>query len=448
MSQLENKPDATRRGRTGVLQTLLSRAWGMLTRNLLLKVFSLFLAILLWSVLIASDSTLTREKTFPSVEVTISGQDALKTRGFIVTDDILALLPSVRVKAAVAQGSYERVLASNFTARVDLSRIRQAGEQELLVTVAPTSSGQVLEIEPSRIMVDVQEYATVGRIPVVVEVVGQAKADLWVDTPRADPILVSVSGPKSVVDRVSRVVAKLDQGLLSSDRVSTRSALHFEPQSADGQSLDMSLLQVSSYDGVNLDTVLVDVSCYPQREIPIDLSSAVQGSPAEGYEVLSVTVEPASIAVAAQKSVLDALSNVYIDTPVNVAEATGTMSGSARIKRIADSKHVSLEEVAITVAIAEQSVERLFRNLSIECVATPEGCTAKLDRAKTNVTLTGGYHWLKPLKDSGVSLYVDLAGLAPGEHVVPVKVRAEGSSEYSYLLDDPMIAVTIAQKSS
>ncbi len=445
MSQIENKPEVAQRGRMGTARLILSRLWGSLTRNLLLKVFSLLLAVLLWSVLIASDATLAREKVFPSVEVTVVGQETLRARKFIVTDDIAAMIPSVRVRAEVAQGSFDRVTASNFSPRIDLSKVKQAGEQELQVTVPTTTSGQVLEVEPSRIVVNVQEYATIGRIPVVVEVVGQNNPDLWVDTPRADPILVSVSGPKTMVDQVARVVAQLDQTTLSGDRTATRSALRFVPQDAEGKSLDSPLLQVSSYEGVKLDTVLVDVSSYPQREIPVDLSNVTTGEPAEGYELLSVQAEPATIAVAAAQSVLGELTNVFIDAPIQIAGENGTVSASARIKRMPDAKHVSLEEVVITATIAEKRIERTFRNRPIETLGLAEGLTAKLSRTKTGILLTGGYHWLNQLKDENVYVFVDVENLPPGEYELPIQVRVEGSNDYSCELEDAVVTVTISE---
>lgn len=447
MSQLENKSDLAHRGRAGTARLLLARIGRALTRNVLLKVFSLFLAVLLWSVLIASDSALTREKVFPNVEVTVAGQDTLKNRGFIVTDDIAELIPTVRIRADVAQGSYDRVTAANFSPRIDLSKVRQAGEQELQVTVPSTSSGQVLEVEPSRVTLNVQEYTTIYRIPVVVEMTGELKPGLWADTPRADPTLVSVSGPKAMVDKVARAVVKLDQSILSGDRVSTRSALPFVLQDAEGNHLDSPLLQVRSYE-VFLNTISVDTTCYPEREIPVDLTTAVAGVPAEGYEVISITAEPASIEVAAQQSVLDALSRAFVDAPIDLEGATGTQSAPVRIKRVTDAKHTSMEEVVITAVIGEKRIDRAFRNLPIATLGLSDDQTAKLGRSKTGLTITGGYLWIKQLKESNIALYVDVAGLSPGEYRLPVQIRAEGSSDFSCKLDDALITVTIAQKAS
>jgi YbbR domain-containing protein len=314
--QVGNRPEPARRGRTALWRELARNLWRLLSRNTPLKLFSLFLAVLLWSVLIASDASLTREKILAAAEVSVSGQEALKARGLIVMDDISGLLPTVRLRVDVPQGAYDRVTAGNYAPRIDLSRVRQAGVQDLPVTMTSTSYGQVLEVEPSHVTVTVEQYSIRGRIPMEVETVGQLAPGLWADTPKVDPMLVSVSGPLPMVEKVARVTAQLDLSALTGERPTERSALRFMPEDADGNDLDSPLIQVSSNDGVILESVLVEVSCYPQRDVPVDLLSAVEGAPAEGYELTSVTAEPGQVAVSASQTVLDQLSRVFVDAPL------------------------------------------------------------------------------------------------------------------------------------
>ena len=53
-----------------------------------LIVASLLAAIICWSALVASDGTLTRQKVFANVAVSVTGEATLKSRGYIVMDDI------------------------------------------------------------------------------------------------------------------------------------------------------------------------------------------------------------------------------------------------------------------------------------------------------------------------------------------------------------------------
>ena len=77
------------------LRTLLAHLGRLLLHNWPYKLLSVFLSILLWAGLITQDPTLTREKSFQDVNVTISGSEAIKRNGFIVLSDLSALLKDV-----------------------------------------------------------------------------------------------------------------------------------------------------------------------------------------------------------------------------------------------------------------------------------------------------------------------------------------------------------------
>ena len=66
-------------------------------------------AIVCWSALVASDGTLTRQKVFANVAVSVTGDAALKSRGYIVMDDILEEVPAVKMTVEVTQSNYNRV---------------------------------------------------------------------------------------------------------------------------------------------------------------------------------------------------------------------------------------------------------------------------------------------------------------------------------------------------
>ena len=91
-------------------------------------------AVVCWSALVASDGTLTRQKTFANVAVTVTGEAALKSRGYIVMDDILEKVPAVKMTVEVTQANYNRVSGTAYNPHFDLSQITGEGENELSVT--------------------------------------------------------------------------------------------------------------------------------------------------------------------------------------------------------------------------------------------------------------------------------------------------------------------------
>ena len=144
-------------------------------------------AVVCWSALVASDGTLTRQKTFANVAVTVTGEAALKSRGYIVMDDILEKVPAVKMTVEVTQANYNRVSGTAYNPHFDLSQITGEGENELSVTYYSSQLyGPVVSCEPASITVNVERYIT-RRVPVVLEMTGTIPEGLYLDSYKTDP---------------------------------------------------------------------------------------------------------------------------------------------------------------------------------------------------------------------------------------------------------------------
>ena len=175
------------------------------------KLLALLLAIILWGGLITQYPTLTREKHFSSVSVSVSGEESVKRNGFIVTSDLTSLLGDVSLTADVPQMQYANAKATNYNVRIDLSRISSAGEQEIRILSTNSSTyGTVSSIQPSTVTIDVEEYITRFRIPVSVQTVGSAPEGYYAGAATLDPPTVTISGPKSMVDKIVRAEVVLE----------------------------------------------------------------------------------------------------------------------------------------------------------------------------------------------------------------------------------------------
>ena len=135
MSERRDRPDAQpqRPSLGDLLKHIFLRNWGF-------KLLSVLLALILWAGLITQDPTLTREKVFTDVSVTVSGTDTIKRNGFIVTSDLDELLSDVTVRAAVPQGRYQEATVNAYNVRVDLTRVNATGEWELKLTATNSST--------------------------------------------------------------------------------------------------------------------------------------------------------------------------------------------------------------------------------------------------------------------------------------------------------------------
>ncbi|MBQ7885414.1 MAG: hypothetical protein IJ313_00815 [Clostridia bacterium] len=421
--------------RGGVSRVLASKRFLLLV--------SLLIAVLSWSALVASDATLTRPKVFQNASVNVTNESTLKSRGYIVMDDIKALVPSVRMTVEVTQQNYSRVTSTSYNPHIDLSRVEGEGENTIPISFSSQLYGPVIDCEPESITVNVERYMT-RRVPVVLEMTGFAPDDLYLDSYRTDPNMLSVSGPQSLVTSVARAVAKLDVSTLSLDRLSDRTALDVELQDVSGQVIVSDKLEITNQTVIT-DSVIVDTEVVPAAMVPLAVESMVTGEPAEGYELVNIYVEQDALRVAAKEDLLGSIEFITTESPLDITGATGNIDGYVRIKRLTGIENSLPSEIAVTAEIAEHTIERTLRSVDIAIEGVGDGRTAKLSDRSSTVQLTGGYGFIHSLDREDVHLYVDISGLEAGRHILPVQIRIDNAQEFTCALSVPEITVTVTE---
>lgn len=69
------------------------------------------------------------------------------------------------------------------------------------------------------------------------------------------------------------------------------------------------------------------------RQVPLRASAFVSGEPAEGYELTGIELAEETVPVAARQEVLDALTELTTDSPLDITGATDDVSGYVRLRR-------------------------------------------------------------------------------------------------------------------
>lgn len=421
------------------------RAWvsRVIASKRFLLLVSLLIAVLSWSALVASDSTLTRPK-FISTTVGVTNEAALKSRGYIVMDDIKRLVPSIRMTVEVTQQNYSRVTSTSYNPHFDLSKIEGVGENTIPISFSSQLYGPVIDCVPDSVTVNVERYMT-RRVPVVLELTGFADDDVYLDSYRTDPNMLSVSGPQSLVTSVARAVAKLDVSTLSLERMSDRTALDIELQDISGQVVVSDKLEITNQTVIT-DSVIVDTEVVPAAMVPLAIESMVTGEPAEGYELVNIFVEQDALRVAAKEELLGSIEFITTEAPLDIDGATGNVDGYVKIKRLSGIENSLPAEIAVTAEIVEKKIERTLRSVDVDIEGLGENLSAKLSEKSSTVQLTGGYGFMNALEREAVRLFVDVSGLKPGEHTVPVQIRIDNAQEFTCALSVPEVTVTITEK--
>ena len=410
--------------------------WGSLSHNLGLKLLALLLAILLWSYVVSSNPSITRTKDINGLTAYLSNESTLNANRLALANDPAEALDGISVRLEVPQSSYALADADNVQVTLDLSSVRAAGTQEVPLR-ATTSYGRVVRIVPDSIKLEFETYDS-RSVPVNAAVSGEQREDMWYNINRLNPEELVISGPSSVVQTVASAYVYVDVTDREDPYVT---AARFVLLDYTGEEIAQTLLSSSS------SSVTVGVEVYPTRELHIStaIEDVVQGTPAEGYEVTSVSIQPESVTVAADAQLLESLTELLIQ-PVDVDGASQTFSQRTRIATLTDFKDISTEQVYVTVNIEEVRASA-WADVNLSFINRPDDLTCTFTNADFRVLVTGPASRVEALSESGVEAIVDLRDLSAGEYTLPIAVDTELYPGLTLEFEPASVEVTLSASS-
>lgn len=321
-----------------------------LRHNLAMKILAVLIAVVIWTVLIMQDSTVTRTRSFSNVPVAVTGTDTLQRNGYIIVDG-LNNLPAVRMQVSVPQGRYRDVSAATYNPRIDVSKISAEGVQTVPITTSSsTASGSVTELSQSSVEVTVDRYITRYRIPVRVQTVGEAAGDWYISTPTLSPSMVAVSGPAGQVSGVASAVAVIDLSAMGEDEGSRRLSVPLILTDSAGNPVDDSLMTVTG-EGVYIDSIIAEMNYLPKRTVPLSQLALMVGTTADGYEVKNVTVTPSSVTIAASQEILDTIDTLFTARSVDLTGRSVPFTVNLALSRPDNVAYMSTTTVTVAVEI-------------------------------------------------------------------------------------------------
>jgi len=276
------------------------------------------------------------------------------------------------------------------------------------VTVeAINKSIQVLDYEPKKIIITIDQKGT-KTVPVRVEL-GPVPSGLDVGEPVVDAESVTVSGPQSIVQDITEAQAPLtiDASGIDVDQLVSLVAI-------DGQGNE---LGVDSRVEIDPARVRVQVQVFTDRRSKaLPVTPNVVGTPAAGFEVASVEVDPPVVSVQGDANDLASLDRA--DTqPISISGASSEITQEVGFNLPAGVQSLGPSTVQVTVKLRPITATRTFEAGLVVIGANPNlEYTLSTDRVL--VTIGGSIAELDRLSGTNIVLNVDVSGLDPGTHDV------------------------------
>lgn len=371
-----------------------------LTRNLGLKLLSLFMAILTW-LIILNIADPVKERSFNDIEVTIINENALAQK-----DKVYEVVSgnTVNVTIRAKRSVLESLNKSDVKAVADLSELSVVNAAEIKVTV-PGHERDIIDKTQniSTMKVSLENLKTEQfRINVVAD--GEVASGYYIKEKLASPNIIQVSGAETVVSKIKEVVVEVD---VAGKRQSFTDTAVPKVYDNNGTLMDSGKLNLS------VEEVEVTVNLLQTKTVRLYIE--VAGKPYPGYNV-EIDYEPKQVVIAGEKDELDKVPVIYGE--YNISNQREDMEDQVNIADFITKDVILIDEnqtAAIKVKIEKMDSKDLsYDSSEIELRNIPNGLAAKTGTSNMHVILYGNSEYLNMLNKYNLKPYIDLKGAKVG----------------------------------
>ncbi|MCD8197910.1 MAG: hypothetical protein LUE24_12225 [Lachnospiraceae bacterium] len=372
--------------------------------NLSWKILSVVAAIICWIVVVNIDDTI-ESKTIRNVSVTLINTDALTSQD--QTYMIEEGTDKVNITVYARRTELAKVKESDFTVTADVEKDLRY-DSMVKIEVSYTGSATIDSVSQSRenVLLSIEEKVT-EQFKVIVETTGEPADGLVVGATTPEQTLIEVSGPKSEVERVKRVVAEVD---ITGITGTTTRTCTLRLTNSDGEEITSSQLE---YTGKDTDfSVTVTTLSTKLVGISFDVSEAAP----EGYSLASISYKPETVTIVGEESDIRSIYNLSIPaSALNPDGETGTVQQTVDISQYLDDDILipseEEKEIAVTMEIVEnETVEYSVSSDSVVMENLANGLEAILtDADALTITVTGLPSTLAELTTDDITVSIDLS---------------------------------------
>ena len=403
-----------------------------LSNNVGLKLLALLFAIVMWMAVVnLDDPQINRTYT---VAVTVENDNAITSQDkyYEIAEDSRNVTFSVSGKRSIV----DKLSSSDFKATADMAQMIQQNNKNLVpieITASRYSSQLTVSRRTQYLEVTLEDLMK-AKFIIQANAVGNPAEGYALGNMSVTPNLLKVSGPRRVVSKIVSVKANVDISGMSSEINDSVVPLLLDEE---GESIDITQLTM------NLSTVTVNAEILSQKSVTIKANYS--GTPAEGYEVISLSAEPEQIQIKGDTEVLNTISMITIpEGVIQVDDVDRKFEQQVDISKYLPNG-VTLTDASQATVVISVDVEKLERTTfsvpveNIEIDNLPEGYHIEYNKHNVDIVIYGLKKDLNTLEASQLRPVLDVAGMAAGSHVGQLKLNLEDE----YIVADTTISYTI-----
>lgn len=372
-------------------------------KNIDIKLFSLFLAIILWLYIASGENPTVENFIDISLSQTNLGEDLV----------IKEFPTSVSVGIRGPKNIINNISSHQINGIVNFSEISEEGLYKLKVEVAPPKKTQITRIIPSEIKVEVEKVLT-KEVEVEYSLIGvPEKGYSLADEPQFNPYKVKITGAQSVLENVKQIICAID---ISGIKEDLKRKIKVKSVNANGNEVKE----------VKIEPDIVEVSIsltrgYPEKQLKV--KPKIIGKPAPGYYISEILSYPDETKIFGNYS---KISNIeFLETiPIDVGGITKTLSVkvSPALKEGLNIVEGEVELIEVTIQVKEIIIQKILKNISVVPQNLSPFVSCEIKPEVIDITVEGKNVLIDKLEEENIKAYVKFTDSFRIEQIAKVQV--------------------------
>ena len=397
-----------------------SRMRNLYNNRIFWMVISLLASLAIWVYITSVDSD-EYKQTFRGVRVELVGEDVLRdSKGLVVTD---LDTNSVTVELVGPRRVIASLDADNIVAQVDVSKLSQAAYTSLQYTLSFPDKTDTGSIQTARKSPETVNFMVSAQTSKTIQVRGSFEGQLaegyTAEIPVFEPSTITIYGPEAYIKNVSYAwVTFGKENVDSTYSVETGYPLMNE----NGEECSTTGITCST------DVVKATLPLLTKKEVLLSVD-LIEGAGATSKNT-KVTIEPESITLAGDSSILDGLNKITIAT-IDLTDFGRSFTDTFTIPLNDEIRNLTgVSEATVTVEVVGLET-RSFTVKNIRCINVAEGYAADIISESITVTLRGPAEQLDQVQTENLQAVADLVDYkgSTGAYMPEVKIYVDGFTD-------------------
>jgi len=274
---------------------------------------------------------------------------------------------------------------------------------QVSVGVSPT---EITRISPSSIPVDLETLET-KELPITLNLTGSLPIGYQAEEATLGIEQVLISGPQSIVESISQVIATVDIDNVIED---VQRTIELVPIDSDGVEVTGVSLNPAS---ITVNVPITQLGGYRNVWVTV----VTYGQVAQGYRLKYYFAFPPTVTIfSTDPDLVNSLPGYIETTPINLNGASEDFEVNITLNLPEGISIVGDQTIIVQVVIAPIESSLNFTNVPIQVIGLEDNLLAKVSPDVVDVFLSGPLYLLEELNYSDIIVILDLTDHGPGTY--------------------------------